>query len=161
MERKDHIIAWLNDAYSMEKALIPILENHADDAKGHPELEQRIRQHIDETRRHASLVESCVKRYGEETSTMKNIAGRMFGSMQSVATEMYDDELVKNALLDYATENFEIACYQALLVAANEIGDRETAEVCEQIIRDEESMAMFLSQNLAAVVRETLHEPAS
>ena len=160
MERKDHIIAWLNDAYSMEKALIPILENHADDAKGHPQLQQRIRQHVEETRRHASMIESCVKRYGEETSTVKNLAGRMFGTVQSVATEMADDELVKNALLDYATENFEIACYQALLVAARDIGDQETAEVCQQIIRDEEDMAAFLRQNLQTVVLDTLHEPA-
>lgn len=157
MERKDHLISWLNDAYSMELALIPILENHAKDAKNHPELQQRIQRHIEETRHHAELVESCVKRLGEETSTTKNILGSMFGTMQSVATGMFNDELVKNALMDYATENFEIASYNALLIAANELGDQQTAAICREILNDEMNMADFLRNNMPTVVKETLN----
>lgn len=156
MDRKDHLISWLNDAYSMEQALIPILENHAEDAKDHPELQRRIQRHVEETRRHAELVESCVKRLGEETSTTKNILGSMFGTMQSVATGMFNDELVKNALMDYATENFEIASYNALMIAATELGDQQTADVCREILHDEMNMADFLRNNMPTVVRETL-----
>ena len=160
MDRKEHLVAWLNDAYSMEQALVPILENHAEDAKGHSQLQQRINQHIEETRRHASMVESCVKRLGEETSTAKNIMGSIFGNIQSVATGMFDDELVKNALMDYATENFEIASYNAIIIAAEEMGDQETASVCREILRDEEDMASFLRNNMPMVVRDTLHSTA-
>lgn len=154
---KDHMIAWLNDAYSMERALIPTLENHAKDAKGYPQIADRIQEHIAETKRHSEMVESCLRRYNEEPSTVKNVLGSLFGNMQSIATGMYDDELVKNALMDFAAENFEIACYQALMVAAEDLGDTDTAQICRQIIEDEERMARFLSDNLPTVVRETLH----
>lgn len=49
MNRKELLVSWLN-AYAMEKALIPILENHADDVKGHPEMERRIRGHAQKLR---------------------------------------------------------------------------------------------------------------
>jgi len=161
MNSREHMVAWLNDAYSMERALIPILENHAKDAKDHPDVHQRINQHIEETRRHAEMIEECLQRLGAKTSTTKNIIGSMFGSIQSFATGMYEDELVKNALMDFAAENFEIASYNALIIAAEEFGDTETANVCRMILRDEESMANFLRTNLPTVVRDTLHSTAA
>ncbi|HVZ40652.1 MAG TPA: ferritin-like domain-containing protein [Candidatus Kapabacteria bacterium] len=161
MEGKEFLVTWLRDAYSMEKALVPILENHADDAKNDPEVRNRILQHVHETQHHAELVESCIKRCGEEVSTVKNALGTMFGSMQSVSTGMFQDELVKNALMDYATENFEIACYSALAVAAEVCDDMETANVCRQIIRDEEDMARFLNDHLSGVVHGVMHASES
>ncbi len=38
MPHEDSVIKWLNDAYSMENALIQVLENHAEDAEGHPQV---------------------------------------------------------------------------------------------------------------------------
>lgn len=35
MSHKELLVAWLNDAYAMEKGLVPILENHAKDAENH------------------------------------------------------------------------------------------------------------------------------
>lgn len=160
MKGKEHLVAWLNDAYSMEQALVPILENHAQDAKAHPQLQQRILQHASETRRHAEMIERCVQQLGEETSTTKNILGSVFGSVQSIATGMYEDELVKNALMDYATENFEMAAYNALIIAADELGYPQIANVCREILRDEEAMANFLQTNMPTVVRDVLHTTA-
>lgn len=156
MKGKEHLVAWLNDAYSMELALIPILENHAQDAKAHPHLQQRILQHVSETRRHAEMIEQCVRQLGEETSPVKNILGSIFGNVQSIATGIYDDELVKNALMDYATENFEMAAYNALIVTAEELGYPQIASTCREILRDEEAMANFLETNLPTVVRDTI-----
>lgn len=42
------MIAWLNDAYAMETALIPILENHARDAQKHLTVRSTIERHVDE-----------------------------------------------------------------------------------------------------------------
>ena len=56
MAHKELLITWLNDVYRVETALIPILENHAKDAKNHPDIQARNQQHIEETRRHAEGV---------------------------------------------------------------------------------------------------------
>jgi ferritin-like metal-binding protein YciE len=80
----------------------------------------------------------------------------MMGTMQSVATGPFKDEMVKNALMDFGAENFEIACYRALVTAAEQIDDSETARICQQIMRDEMDMARFLEQNLPMAVKEAL-----
>ncbi len=158
MAHKEMLTAWLKDAYSMEVALVPILENHAKDAKDHPTMQARIQQHIQETKQHAELLKSCLARYDEKPSAIKTAIGGMTGGMQSVATGPFKDELVKNGISDYAAENFEIASYNALIAAARAIGDQDTVNDCTQILRDEQSMADWLEKNLPVAVEDTLHE---
>lgn len=161
MAHKDLLIAWLNDAYAMENALVPILENHAQDAKNHPQMQARIQAHAEETRQHADMVKRCVERLGSSTSAIKTGLGNLFGAIQSISTGGAEDELVKNGLLDFGTENFEIACYKALIVAAQDYGDQEIARVCQDILNDEIAMARWLDQNLPMVVQETFRQKAA
>jgi ferritin-like metal-binding protein YciE len=158
MAHKELLINWLNDAYSMETALIPILENHAKDAKNYPDIQARDQQHIEETRRHAERVRSCIERLGESPSTLKTGMGSLIGNMQSVMTGAFQDELVKNCLSDFAAENFEIASYKALIAAAQEIGDQETVLACQENLREDEAMAQWLDQHLPIVVQETVRQ---
>jgi ferritin-like metal-binding protein YciE len=150
------LTAWLKDAYGMEKALIPVLENHAKDAQEHPQLHAKIQQHVNATQHHADLVQQCLDRFGESPSSVKSALGSLFGGMQSVSTGAAEDELVKNGLQDFAAENFEIACYKALIAAAQQVGANDVVQVCETILRDEEDMAPFLEQNLPTVVHEAM-----
>jgi len=50
-----------------------------------------------------------------------------------------------------------MSSYRALIAAAQDLGDQETASMCQQILQDEEEMARFLDQNLPTVVRETMN----
>jgi ferritin-like metal-binding protein YciE len=156
MDRNETLIGWLNDAHAMEQSITKVLENHAKDAKDHPQIQARIQQHLEETRRHAELVKGCVIRLGGSTSAIKSGIANVMGTVQGMSTGLARDELVKNALQDYSTEYFEMACYKALIVAAQDVGDQETVSVCQQIIRDEEAMANWLDQQLPTVVQETL-----
>lgn len=161
MPANELLVAWLNDAHAMEEALIPNLENHAKDAEGHPELQARIRRHIDETRRHAELVRGCIERLGQKPSTAKVVVGKAIGGMAGLSTGAFHDELVKDLLADFAVENLEIASYEALIVAARAIGDEATVDTCRQILADEHAMARVIENNLPGVVRETLQlQPA-
>jgi ferritin-like metal-binding protein YciE len=152
------IIAWLNDAHGMEQSLTHVMENHAKDAKDHPTLQSGIQQHLEETRRHAEMVKGEIERLGGSTSAIKSAMSHVMGMGQSVSTGMAKDELVKNALSDYAAEHMEIASYRALQAAANEIGDQQLARTCETIIADELAMVQFLEQNLPIVVSMTLQQ---
>jgi ferritin-like metal-binding protein YciE len=102
------------------------------------------------------LIEAALARWNEKPSAVKTAVGGITGAMQSVMTEPFQDELVKNALADFAAENFEIACYQALIVAAETLGDADTEQMCEAILEDEEDMAAWLEENLPMTVQETL-----
>lgn len=152
----DIMVAWLRDAYAMKKALVPVLENHAKDAAGHPEVRSRIAQHAMETQHHAQLVEQCLRQLGEEPSTLKNTMAKVTGTIQSVASGAFKDDEVKNALADFATENFEIACSKALIEAARALQRDDITRTCEQIVQEDEAMARFLEHNLSTIVRDTL-----
>jgi ferritin-like metal-binding protein YciE len=158
MAHNEMVIAWLNDAYGMEQSITHVLENHARDAKDHPQIQGAIKQHLEATKRHADMVKQEIERLGGSTSAVKSAMSHVMGMGQSVSTGMAKDELVKNALADYSTEHMEIASYRALQAAAMELGDQQLARTCEMILADEMAMAQFLEQNLPMIVTMTLQQ---
>ena len=62
MTGKDVLISWLNDAHGMETSLIQILEHQVKDAEGQPMVQQKLQQHLAQTREHAEIVKGCVER---------------------------------------------------------------------------------------------------
>ncbi len=160
MNTKDLVIAWLNDAHAMENALVQVLEHRVNDAKEYPAIQAMDQQHLEETRRHAEQVKGCIERLGGNVSGVKSMVGTLFGTMQAPMTGLARDEMVKNALVDFAAENFEVASYRALIVAATEVGDLETAAICEQIMREDQAMADRIQQSLPGIVSERMRELA-
>jgi ferritin-like metal-binding protein YciE len=154
------VVAWLRDAYAMERALVPVLENHAKDAERHPELRARLQQHATETKRQADRIEQCLRQLGQEPSTLKNTVSKVLGAIQSVATGAFKDDEVKNALQDYATQYFQIACYRSLIEAGKALQRPEIVEMCQQSLNEEEAMARFLEQQLPTIVHDALAVPA-
>jgi ferritin-like metal-binding protein YciE len=157
---EERLLMWLNDAYALEKALMPILENHAKDASRHPHVRKRDLEHLAETKRHAKLVKECIAELGEKPSAGRKAIGRLAGAINSVNTEPFQDEMVRNFLADYAAEHLEIASYRALVVTAHEAGYPEIAKKCREILKDEQKMAEWIEDNLPDAVRATLAELA-
>jgi ferritin-like metal-binding protein YciE len=158
MAHNELYIAWLNDAYATEQALIKVLENHVKDAEGHPQMQARIQQHLEETRQHGELVKGCVERLGSSPSGVKSGLASIMGAMQGISTGAAKDELVKDGIQDFAAENFEIASYQGIIAAAQFLGDMETANICGQILAQEQAMASFLQQQLPLAIQEVLQQ---
>lgn len=153
---EERLLAWLNDAYALEKAQIPILENHADDARRQPHVRDRDLQHLERTKQHVKMVEKCIRLLGRKPSKAKSAVGRITGAVNSLSTEPFNDEVVRNFLADFASENLEVASYQAIIVAARDAGHEKIARICEEILDDEEEMADWLRANLPRAVRDTL-----
>jgi ferritin-like metal-binding protein YciE len=151
--RKEQFIAWLNDAYSTELALMPVLKNHAKDAADFPEIRDRNLQHLEETRRQAERLKKMITNLGGKVSTAKSLFGTMLGQGQSISTEFFQDEITKNFLSDYAAEHFEIASYKALIETARQIGEHQCIPVLEEILREEEAMARWIEEHLPLAIR--------
>ncbi len=156
MTTNELVIAWLNDAHAMEQGIAQVLENHAASAADHPQMQARLQQHLEETRRHAELVKGCVERLGGETSGIKTGMASVMGTIQGMSTKIAQDEAIKNVLHDYGAEHFEMACYTSLIAGAEAVGDPETARVCQQILREEQARAEFLFQQIPPVTLEML-----
>jgi ferritin-like metal-binding protein YciE len=156
MAHREQIISWLNDAYAMENSLIPILETYAKDFKDYPAAQARICEHIEATRRHADLDRQLINHLGGTISNVTSSIGRFLGVTQSLLTALTSDELVKNAIGAFATENLERASYDALAAAGRFIGDQEVVRICESIRQEEEDMASWIAQQLPTLVEAEL-----
>ncbi|HXF10600.1 MAG TPA: DUF892 family protein [Desulfuromonadaceae bacterium] len=159
MNAKEEVIEWLRDAYAMERGLEVTLEKISESDLHDSEVRSAAARHLEETREHAETVGSLLRSLGADTSTIKAGLGIMAETVKGIGSRMAHDEVVKDLLASYAMEHFEIACYSALVTAAEEAGLMEVADACEQIISDEEEMADALSNALPVVVEDYLTRP--
>jgi ferritin-like metal-binding protein YciE len=122
-----------------------------------------MEQHVSETETHAARVRTAVESLGGSISTVKSGLASIAGSLLSVGTAVFSDQIVKNGLTDYAAEQFEVAAYTALAAAADDLGETEVARLCRQNLKEDEAMAGWLRQQLPKLVRNTLRdeEPAA
>lgn len=151
MDARKNLRDWLKDAHGMEMEALEILEKQADRFDGYPEMQQRIRQHVKETRSQAERIAECINRYDGDSSTLKDISGKLMGNMAALTNAMASDEVVKNSIADYAFESLEIASYRSLVAAAEAAGDEQTAQVCREILKEEEAMASFIGDRIPQI----------
>ncbi len=144
----------------MEQSLANVLQQHIKDARELPEFRERLELHLEETRRHSERIRSCLESMGSSPSSMKSMAGGALGTMQGMSTGIFRDEIVKNAIADYAMEHFEMACYSALASAAEDAGLNEIAQTCREIFGEEAEMADWLEEQIPEVTRMHLHSSA-
>lgn len=140
----------------MERSLIQVLQNHAKDARDFPEIRARDELHLAQTKEHAEKIAECLRLCGEKPSAMRAATGTVMGRVEGAMTGMFRDELIKNFLADYAAEHMEIACYKSLIAAATELGRNDVADICREILRDEEAMAAWLEERIPDVTRVVL-----
>ena len=140
---------WRNTRNRFEQHRQPI-ENYI------PEFKAQIERHVEQTRRHADLVEGCLKRHDASASMLKDTMGRMAGFAQAMTGLFAPDEVVKAALGSFVFEQMEISGYKTLIAAAEVCGDPETKRICEGIVREEEEMARWLDERLPSIAQEYL-----
>lgn len=141
-------ITWLRDAHAMEKQAETMLEGLSSRMDKYPDLKSRVDLHVIETREQASRLEACLERCGTSASTLKDLAAKTMAYSQGIAALFADDDLLKGVLMAAAFERFEMASYRSLIVAANRVGDIDTAEVCSVILHEEEAMAKWLDDHV-------------
>jgi ferritin-like metal-binding protein YciE len=150
------LTAWLKDAHAMEQKSTELLEAQAARLQHYPEMRARVAEHLEETRRQAERVAACLTRLDGGPSVLKDTMGWVAGSFGALMNAAAPDEVVKDAIGSSTVEHFEIACYRALVTAAEAVGDAETARVCREILAEEEAMAAWVDAQLPMVVAEYL-----
>lgn len=155
-DTQERVAQWLRDAHAMEEQAETMLSGQIDRLENYPQLRDRMRMHLEETKQQAKRLEQCLDRMGEGSSTLKDAGGKIVAMGQSISGMFAGDEVMKGSLASYTFEHMEIASYKMLIAAAGEIGDAETQRVCEQNLREEEAMADWLENNLGAVTTEFL-----
>lgn len=161
LAQNQELLAWLSDARSIELEAAEMLESLSLDAWELPHYQARLQLHLDQTRLHEQKLRGCIEALGGSPSGREPGSRCLFGRARSVATGLADDELVRDILCEFATENLEIACYRSIIAAAHELGQEEVESVCRGILQDEEEMARWVEEQIPVVTRSYLRRKAA
>jgi ferritin-like metal-binding protein YciE len=153
---KHTLVAWLRDAHAMERATVDNLDRLADRLSRYPQLAGRCREHWRESIGQVEHIETCLKSLGSDTSTFKDLTSRFIGIAQAYAVAVSPDEIVKDCLAAYASRHFEIAAYVSLGTAALALEEPEIAQMCNEHLQQERTMASWLEQQIPEVTLEFL-----
>jgi ferritin-like metal-binding protein YciE len=123
---------------------VTTLEKHIADAKGLPKVRSALTKHLRETKRHASEMKKALASLGGRHPVLKEGVSKLANLAAGLVTTTARDTIVKNAIADFATEHFEIACYSSLIQTATALGERKIATTCKAILKEEKAMAASL-----------------
>ncbi len=148
---RDKLVAYIQDAYAMEKAGVEPLERHADQAKGVPVIEAKVWEHLDQTRRHQARMEERLRAHGAQPSAVKGALGALAGAATGAVSGARPDPIAMNTRDEYVNEHLEIASYAMLMATARAFGDEETVNAAALNAQDEVAMQGWLAKHVAEV----------
>lgn len=128
----------------MEVGIVSTLEKHIVDAKGLPKVRAALTKHLGETKRHATAMKKALASMGGSHPVIREGVSKLANLAAGLVTTAPRDTVVKNAIADFATEHFEIACYNSLVQTATALGEKEIAATCKTILKEEKAMASQL-----------------
>jgi ferritin-like metal-binding protein YciE len=175
-KRDAKLVELLNQAYATEKQLETALQADLE-VTTRDDYEQRLKDHLKETKSHASSVSKRIKQLGGNPETVsvpgpegvvkaaESIAAKVGkakaaaqGPLHALRGSGEQGKMLHNARVQYQNEAHEIATYLVIDSVATAVGDKETAKLARDILRDEERMQKFLAELLPELSIDVAHD---
>lgn len=178
--RDAKLVQLLNEAYGKERQLEVSLESHVA-MTTRADYEKRLRQHLKETKSHASTVAKRIKQLGgtAETVSLPGPEGATKGATKAAQSLQgavgkakaaaqgplhlakgsgEQGKMLHNARAEYREEAEEIATYTVIDALATSVGDKQTAKLARDILGEEQRMADYLSELLPQLATDVAHD---
>jgi ferritin-like metal-binding protein YciE len=146
-------ITGLHNAHAMETQAIQLLTRQIERLENYPEIEAKLRVHLDESKVQRTRLEDVLNSLDEKHSAIKEAVLGLGGNIAALAHTTATDEIIKNTLANYMFEHFEIAAYKSLIVMAEFVGDSGGVAAAQASLREEESMAAWIDERIAPTTR--------
>lgn len=167
--RDAKLVQFLNEAHAKEAELEADLTAHINLTDKAP-YKKRLQQHLRETKDHKKRVAQRIRQLGGQASSgvrapgvpgsVGELAGKgiaavkgQVGVARAAVTEQAETHL-RNAREELREEWVEIGTYTTIEALANEVGDRETAQLAKSIRREEEKTAAYLEKLIPQLVKD-------
>jgi ferritin-like metal-binding protein YciE len=138
----------LMDIYDAEKRLVRALPKMAKAASS-DELRSAIQEHLEVTKGQVERLEQVFELFGFPTKA-KTCAGMkgLIEEGQEVMTEDSDDLLMDHAIIGAAqrVEHYEMAAYGTVRTMAQQLGNREAADLLEETLNEEKETDRKLTE---------------
>ncbi len=174
--RDEKLVQLLNEAYGKERQLEVALGAHLE-VTTRPDYEKRLRQHLKETKSHATKVSRRIKQLGGSAETVSlpgpDGATKAAQSVQGVVGKAKaaaqgplhlargsgeQAKMLHNARAEYRDEAEEIATYTTIDALATSVGDAQTAKLAREIRTEEERMSKFIGDLLPQLATDVAHD---
>jgi ferritin-like metal-binding protein YciE len=178
--RDAKLVQLLNEAYGKERQLEVSLESHLS-MTTRADYEKRLKQHLKETKSHASTVAKRIKQLGgtAETVSLPGPEAATKGATKAAASLQdavgkakaaaqaplhlakgsgEQGKMLHNARAEYREEAEEIATYTVIDALATSVGDTQTAKLARDILSDEQRMAEYLQDLLPQLATDVAHD---
>jgi ferritin-like metal-binding protein YciE len=151
----------LRNQHAVENQAIELLERQVGRLENYPEMEERMRRHIEESHEQAHRLEDLLSQYDTSHSSVKDAAMSLVGNMAALGHSTAPDEVMKNTIANFAFEHYEIASYQSLLTLADFVGHSAGRGALEISLREEQDMAAWIAEHIAPTVRRFVERSAA
>jgi ferritin-like metal-binding protein YciE len=174
--RDAKLVALLNEAYGKERQLETTLESHLE-VTTRGDYEKRLRQHLKETKSHATVVAKRIKQLGgtaetvslpgpegasRAAETLQGVVGKAKaaaqGPMHLAKGSGEQEKMLHNARAEYREEAEEIATYTVIHALATSVGDKQTAKLARDIRSEEQRMAKFIDDLLPKLAADVARD---
>jgi ferritin-like metal-binding protein YciE len=174
--RDAKLVQLLNEAYAKERQLENALQGHIE-MTTRDDYAKRLNDHLKETKSHATQVSRRIKQLGGDPETaslpgpeglsraaesVTGIVGKAKaaaqGPLDAVRGSGEQEKMLRNARTEYEEEAHEIATYTVIDALATAVGDKDTAKLARDILRDEERMQKFLAGLLSELSIDVAHD---
>ena len=153
----DQLTKYLTDVHSIEVQALAQLEV-APEIAGASRLAEAFATHLEETREQERLVREALDARGADTSTLKDLAGRVGGWAMIAFARLNPDTPGKLTAHAFSYEHMELAAYELLARAARRAGDEPVVELANRIAAEERAMAERLAAGFDEAVEASLRE---
>jgi ferritin-like metal-binding protein YciE len=146
---KEIYIVGLRNQHAVENQAIELLERQVGRLENYPEMAERMRRHITESREQARRIEELLSGLGTSYSSMKDMALSFLGNMLALGHTPASDEVLKNTFANFAFVHYELASYRSLLTLADSTGHIAARSALQQSLQEEEAMAQWIADHIA------------
>lgn len=144
------LVAWLNDAYTLQQAQLAALEQFTEDFAHIPEVRSELKQHILETKEQLEDIREGIKILEGSITQRQSNPSTIIDAAHG--TGPYHDELVKDLQVLHSVEHFAHATYLAIAEGARQINQDEIADTFERLAEEEQAMAEWAEEQLPGIV---------
>lgn len=153
----EQVNKYLADAHAIEQQAAKLLEK-APKLAAADELATAFREHSEETRHHAELIESRLQARGAGRSAIKDAALRLGALNLGMFLRAQVDTPPKLAAFAYAFEHLEIGAYELLKRVAARVDDTETIVTADEILLQERAAAARIHSLFGHALEASLEE---
>ena len=149
-------VSGLRNQHAVENQAIELLERQVGRLENYPEMSQRMREHIEESREQARRIEELLSSLDTSHSSFKDTAMSIVGNLAALGHTGASDEVLKNTLANFAFEHYEIAAYRSLITLSDAVGHGTAQTALKQSLQEEERMAQWIADHITPTTKRYL-----